>query len=347
MLHDVLEQLKKSSRDSILVKKCTKNVNEYVYYDSQFRRYGAHSFLSFRNALDSYNRHQEEMVSICWSLHIDKAVSHYAIELFDKLFTCIVENSLKGGILKALPYNTNLNSNFGVNIGFLKMLNMHFGSLFLQIGNNPKLCNYGRIIAMAICIFIASKQINSKHLKISKLRTLLISKGVPIELVHRQELFAIEAKVLYILKFELSITPLKDYVEALFFSLIRDLKKLYGKMFVSYFSQKNISAILEVSVTLIENYYMLQLPFLYRLFKTFRKRPFNSFALDDIEELENLNRDKMYISSIILGAAFILVNSHFNNTIINSHIAWLISTEKEAIDLGCQSVLNVLLFNFN
>lgn len=285
---------------------------------------------------------QQEMISLCRSLKIEQSVSHYAIELFDKLFTCLIENAPKFGLMEELPSCAELNSYFGQNIWNLLDLKMRFDSLYLQIDNHYDFCQYGRIICMAICLFIASKQFENKHIAISKLRQFLLSFGVPSQFVGRMTLLSMEVKILNIVKMELNITTLKDYVETLLFVLVRETKLSNTKASQYYFAQEKLSKIHSIALRLAENYFMLQVNFLIKLFQIYQDRTFNLCSLEDIEEVENLSRDKLLIAAIIVAAACILMNPHLDNSFILNHISFISKTKADFIYRGYMSVLKYL-----
>lgn len=282
------------------------------------------------------------MISICRNLEIEQTVSHYAIELFDKFFTSLIENAPKFGLMEELSVNSELNSYFGQNIWNLLELKMRFDSLYFQVVPNNDFCKYGRIICMVICLFIASKQCDNKHVKISKLRQFLLSYGVPSYFIDLKRLLSLEDKVLNIINFELNITTLQDFIETQLFILIRETKLSNTKAAENYFTKESISKIHIMALTLMENYYMLQIPFLVQLFQTYQNHTFNLCSLEEIEKIENLSRDKILISAIIVAASCILVNQNFDNKSILSHISYISGTKNDFIQRGCISVLKVL-----
>lgn len=348
LVDDILAQMIQENNDLLFRKKAYRVRREtFVYYDSNHRSYGAHSFILFRNAFDSYCNLQQEVVTACRDLHVDKSVGHYAIELFDKFFSCLIEKAIDTGLMQELPFSTELNSYFGHNIWNLTDLRMRFDSLYLLIENDHSFSKYGRIICIAICLFIASKQFENAHLQIVRLQQFLQQFGVPSQFLDRKVLLSLEEKVLNTIKFELKITPLKDYVETLLAALDNEVKSSCDEMVPIYFSEENISNIHTIALALIENYYMLQVPFLIKMFQVYQERQFNLYDLTEVEEIENLNRDKLRIASIILAAACILAKTHCDSTLILNLIATISKTEFEFIDLGYKAVLKFLFVGPN
>lgn len=243
-------------------------------------------------------------------------------------------------MLNDLSYSIELTPQFGVNIWNLKNLKLRYNRLYLQLVSSAKFAEYARSICMVMCIFIASKQFECQHLQLSKVKNFLYSRDVPLEWIQRRFLASLEIKILNLVNFELNITPLKTYAETIMLILARFLQRT---RFAQYFANEKVNQMQSIAAILVENYYMLQVPFLLKLFQVFNNREFNFYLIDDVDDVENIARDKLLIAAAIVGATCTLYfTENMDNMPILRYISYICEIELPRVERGCNAVLHFL-----
>lgn len=318
------------------------------FLDLDKRQYSSPSFLLLRNAFDSYSDFQQQMIILCRCFKTSNSIKYYSLELFDRFYTNLISNGRDVGLLDSLPYTIKLTPQFGLTIESLTNLELRYDRLYAAVVNDSHFIPHARIVCMAVCIFIASKQFECQHLLLSKVKSVLYNFDIPSVWCRLEFLVKIERKILSILKFQLNITPLNTYIETVMILLSRCFTVTYPKLYKHTLIPEKVGQMQLISQKLMENFYILRVPFGVNLFKVFHEREINFYILRDIEAVENIYRDKILISAIIVAAACLLVFGHSSvKRDILTFLANICQTDLNWIDRGSHLALKYLFVNLN
>lgn len=279
------------------------------------------------------------MIRLCRCLKIDQTIMHYALELFENFYSSLLLEGRKNGYLNHYELNFNLDENFGVNIFNLTKKRLKFDHLYLQLFNDSRFMQNGRIICMSVCIFIASKLHNNHHIQLSRIRSFLYNLNFPIEFCQSRFLTNIEIAILNLSKFNLNFTTIMTHIETIFLILSRFFFPTY---LPHVFNMEKISNLQVIALIIVENFFMMQVPFLLNLFQAMNDRECDFYCLSDIEKVENLNRNKLQLAASFVCAAIKLMFIQIDIDPIVSYISTISGIDSKQMNRCMNATLKFL-----
>lgn len=276
-----------------------------------------------QNLLEPCSQIAKDICRICHHFQLDDAIIFHSIELFDKFN----ENLLRHARQKQLIFldqnsiiDLSISSNFGVTL--LNIINQNCCLDYLYwiiLQNDCKknirdlyVHNYARTLCIITCVFISAKLFSNEHYpKMKNIIHFLYSIQIPNDFCQPAIIRLVEQKILKLINFDLNIKPLNIYIETLLSIIIRFL------MIYEYINEEHFQRLIQISNLITQNFYILKLTILLDLFEKNHLHLFCIESLENIIQLEQLNRSKMLNASGIVAATFYMANSaRFNENIL-------------------------------
>lgn len=276
-----------------------------------------------KNLLEPCSQMAKDICRICHHFQLNDEIIFYSIELFDKFN----ENLLRYARQKQLIFSEQnsildlaISSNLGVKLVNIINQNCCLDYLYWIILQNDckknirdqYVHNYARTLCLITCVFISAKLFSNQHYpKMKQIINFLYSIQIPNDFCQPAIIQLIERKILKLINFDLNIQPLNIYIETLLSIIMRFL------MIYEYMNEEHFYRLIQIANLMTQNFYILKLTILLDLFEQNHLHLFCIDSLENIIQLEQLNRNKMLIASGIVSATFYMANSiKFNENIL-------------------------------